>query len=245
MDSFAMSISGKVLLQSKHLTPFERELLGLLITAKGQRIPQERVQLELWPENNPENARKCFDSLLNRLRKLLTRHLPIPVKNYLYLQKGILCLDNCDIDSLQFQKTAGAGLAHCKNRDLWQAHSAFSKAISLWNGAMPEDTFRSEKALLYNDSLANLLKEVGSTWAKNLEEADRLEEAIAILKRILHINFLEEELTAQLYRCYCRKNNYLKARKVLEQYRRALSKAEYTPEEIDFFIDEIIKKTTV
>ncbi len=245
MDSFEMSIAGKVLLQSKNLTPFERELLGLLITAKGQRIPQEKIQLELWPESSPENARKSFDTLLNRLRKLLTPHLSIPVKNYLYLQKGILCLANCDIDARQFQQSARAGLAHCKNGDLWQAHSAFNRAVSLWKGAMPEDTFRSEKALIFSDSLTDLMTEVGSTWAKNLAEADRLEDAIAILERILHINSLEDELTLLLYSYHCRNNNHLKAREILEQYRKALLKAEYTPEETDSFIDEIIKTTRV
>ena len=67
MDNFELSMSGKVLLQSKDLTPFQRELLGLLITAKGQRIPQEKIQLELWPESTPENARKSFDTLLDQI----------------------------------------------------------------------------------------------------------------------------------------------------------------------------------
>jgi DNA-binding SARP family transcriptional activator len=245
MDSFALSMSGKVLLQSKNFTPFQRELLGLLITAKGQRLPQEKIQLELWPESSPENARKSFDTLLNRLRKLLIPHLSIPIKNYLYLQKGILCLDNCNIDSLQLQKTAEAGLAHCKNGDLWQAHSAFSTAVSLWKGAMPEDTFRSEQALTFNDTLSDLMTEVGATWARNLAEADRLEEAITILERILQINSLEEDLTLMLYTFHCRNNNHLKAREILEQYRRALLRAEYTPEETDSFIDEIIRTTRV
>ena len=79
MDSFELSMAGKVLFQSKDLTPFQRELLGLLITARGQRIAQEKIQLELWPDSTPENARKSFDTLLTRLRKLLAPHLPRPV----------------------------------------------------------------------------------------------------------------------------------------------------------------------
>jgi DNA-binding SARP family transcriptional activator len=243
MDGFELSMSGKVLLQSKDLTPFQRELLGLLITAKGQRIPQEKIQLELWPESTPENARKSFDTLLTRLRKLLAPHLPIPVKNYLYLQKGILCLVNHEIDALQFSETARTGLSHCKNGDFLQAHHAFHTAMSLWQGAMPEDTFRSEKVLTFNDILANLMAETGSTWAKNLADAGRLDEAIAILERILQVNYLEEKLTILLYRLHCQNNNFLKAREVLERYRRALLKAEYTNEEATTFIDAIIRTT--
>jgi len=75
--------------------------------------------------------------------------------------------------------------------------------------------------------------------------ADRLEEAITILERILQINALEEDLTLLLYTFHCRNNNHLKAREILEQYRRALLRAEYTPEETDSFIDEIIRTTRV
>jgi DNA-binding SARP family transcriptional activator len=243
LDSFEISMSGKVLLHAKDLTPFQRELLGILITAKGQRIPQERIQLEIWPDSSPENARKNFDTLLNRLRKLLAPHLTIPVKNYLYLQKGILCLTNYEIDALQFLEAARTGLTHCKNSDLWKAHNAFQSAISFCEGAMPEDTFHSEQVLTFNDSLANLMSEVGSTWAKNLAEAGRIEEAIAILEQFLHINYLEEELTILLYKFYCLNNNHLKAREILERYRKALLKAEYTGEEAVSFIYEIIRTT--
>ena len=243
MDSFELSMAGKVLFQSKDLTPFQRELLGLLITAKGQRIAQEKIQLELWPNSTPENARKSFDTLLTRLRKLLAPHLPRPVKEYLSLQKGILCLTNYDIDALHFIEIAKAGLSHSKNGDFLQAHNAFQKAASLWHGAMPEDTFRSEQVLSFNDAVAGLLTETGSTWAKNLAEAGRLDEAIAVLERSLLLNYLEEPLTILLYSFYCRNNNHLKAREILDRYMRALLKAEYTEQEATSFIDQIIANT--
>ncbi len=243
MDSFELRMAGKVLLQAKDLTPFQRELLGLLITARGQRIAQEKIQLELWPDSTPENARKSFDTLLTRLRKLLAPHLPRPVKEYLFLQKGILCLTNYDIDALHFIEIAKAGLSHSKNSDFLQAHNAFQTAISLWHGAMPEDTFRSEQVLTFNDALAGLLTETGSIWAKNLAEAGRLDEAIAVLERILLLNYLEETLTILLYSFYCRNNNHLKAREILERYRKALLKAEYSEQQAASFIDQIIATT--
>lgn len=70
-----------------------------------------------------------------------------------------------------------------------------------------------------------------------------MEEAITILERILQINSLEENLTLLLYTFHRRNNNHLKAREILEQYRKALLRAEYTPEETDSFIDEIIRTT--
>jgi len=243
MNSFELSINGKILFQAKDLTPFQRELLGLLVTAKGQRIPQEKIQLELWPESIPENARKSFDTLLTRLRKLLSPQLPRKIKNYLYLQKGILCLTNYEIDALQFLEAARTGLSHSKNSDWWQAHNSFQTALSLCKGVMPEDTFRSEQVLTFNDVLANLMIEIGSTWARNLAEAGRLEEAITILEQILSINYLEEELTILLYSFHSRSHNHLKANEVLERYRKALLKADYTIDEATSYIDDIIRRT--
>lgn len=243
MDSFELRMAGKVLLQAKDLTPLQRELFGLLITARGQRIAQEKIQLELWPDSTPANARKSFDTLLNRLRKKLAPHMPRPVKEYISLQKGILSLTNYDIDALHFFKMARAGLAHSNNGEFLQAHNAFQTAISLWHGAMPEDTFRSERVLSFNDTLAGLLTKTGSTWAKNLAEAGRLDDAITILERILLRNSLDETLTILLYSFYCLNNNHLQAREILERYRKALVKAEYTAQQAASFIEQIIAST--
>lgn len=241
MDCFEVSLSGKILFRATDLTYFQREILGLLVTAKGQRIAQDKIQLELWPEKSPKNARKSLDTLLARLRKLMAPHLPTSIKDYLFLQKGILCLTNSEVDALQFLDKAETGLSHSKNGDWWQAHSAFRNALSCWKGALPEDTFYSEHILAFNDRLTGLLVEIGSTWATNLMHSGSFKEAIAILERILQIDSLEEGLTVLLYKLHILNNNYLKARELLERYRKALIQAMYTEEEADLFIDEIIR----
>lgn len=241
LNGFELTARNQVLFRAKDLTPFQRELLGLLITAKGQRIPQEKIQLELWPESSPENARKSFDTLLTRLRKLLAPHLPMEVKKYLYLQKGILCLINYDIDALLFIEAARTGLVHSKNSDWWQAHNSFQKALSLWNGTMPEDTFQSQQVLDFNDMLSNLLLEMCIAWSKNLIDSGRFEEAITILERALAINFLEEQLTSQLYNTLLKTGKILRARTSLERYRKALIKAEYSEKEAAEFVAAIVQ----
>ncbi len=241
LDSFELSMDGKTLLQAKDFTPYQRELLGLLLTAKGQRIPQDRIQLELWPDNSPDNARKSFDTLLTRLRKLLVPHLPSQVKDYLYLQKGILCLANYEIDALEFIAAAKTGLSHSRNNNWLQAHNAFQTASSIYRGVLPEDTFKSEQVLAFNDQLIHILVEFTNTWAMNMASTGRSEEAIQLVEGILQINFLEEDLTQLLYQLYNQNNNPLKARDTLERYRKALIKAEYTEEEIKEFLRQIIK----
>jgi LuxR family maltose regulon positive regulatory protein len=240
MDHFEISMAGKVVLPAKDLTPFQRELLGLLITAKGQRIPQEKIQLELWPDSSPDNARKSFDTLLTRLRKIISPHLSLPIKTYLSLQKSILCLTNYSIDALQFMEDSRTGLAHSKNSDWWQAYNSFQSALSLWKGAMPEDTFQSEQIFRFNDTLASLLSEIGMVWATNLAKSGQTEEAVSLLERVLRINYLDEDLTILLYQLYHKNNQPLSANETLGRYRKALIRAEYTEEEAESYIADIM-----
>lgn len=240
LDHFEISLADKVLFRAKDLTQFQRELLGLLVTAKGQRIPQEKILVELWPESTPPNARKSFDTLLSRLRQLLTPHLPTSVKDYLFIQKGILCLTNYEIDALQFLEAARIGMTHGKNGDWLQAHNAFRSALALWKGGMPDDTFRSEQVLAFNDSLNERLIEVGLTLANSLAGAERHEEAIAVVERILQRNYRDERLTGLLYHLHCKNHNPLKSKEVLERYKKALLKAEYSEEDVAEYLEEIV-----
>lgn len=241
LDRFEISLDGKILFHAKDLTLLQRELLGLLLTARGQRIAQEKVLLELWPDTRPNNARKSFDSLLARLRQLLTPLLNVPAKEYLYMQKGILCLANYQIDALQFLEAARSGLFHYRNGERLQACKALYAALSLWKGGMPDDTFHSEQVYTFNDTLSNLLIRSGLTLATILAEAQRDDEAIAVIERILKHNCLEDRLTTLLYQLHRRNNTPLKAKEVLERYRKALLKADYSEEEAGQFLDAVVE----
>ncbi|WP_419175639.1 BTAD domain-containing putative transcriptional regulator [Desulfosediminicola sp.] len=240
LDSFQISLGTTIISHSKDLTPSQRELLGLLITAKGQRISQERIQLELWPDNTPENARKSFDTLLTRLRKELSKNEILQVRDYIHMQKGILCLSNYQMDSLQFTDAARRGIVHAKNSDWWQAGNAFQHALYHWKGSLPEDSFKSEQVLTYNDQLANTLIEFTTTWARHMAETGRTDEAIALIERVLQTNKLEEELVTLLYALHSKNNSPIKAKETLERYKVALKKVEYSQREIDEYIEVIL-----
>lgn len=242
LDNFQLKFGHEVICRAKDLTPSQRELLGLLITAKGQRISQERVQLELWPDNSPDNARKSFDTLLTRLRKELSRSADnFDVKSYIFMQKGILCLTNYQMDSLQFSEAARKGMVHSKNSDWWQAGNNFNNALRLWKGALPEETFKSEQVLTYNDQLVNILIEFTTTWATHMAKTNRIEEAISLLEQVMQVCKLEEQLVTLLYGLYHKNNAPIKARDTLNKYCKALEKIDYSQREIETFIQDIMK----
>ena len=240
LDNFQLRLGDEVICRAKDLTPSQRELLGLLMTAKGQRISQEKVQLELWPDNSPENARKSFDTLLTRLRKELSKTENLQIRDYIFMQKGILCLTNYQMDSLQFSEAARHGLVLCKNSDWWQAGNAFNQALSYWKGSLPEDTFKSEQVLNYNDQLVNTLIEFTTIWATHMAETGRGPEAISLIEKVLRMNTLEEQLVTLLYALHINNNCPIKAKETLERYRLALIKVDYSPEEIEKFLQDVM-----
>ena len=240
LDRFQLKLGDTVVCRAKDLTPSQRELLGLLITAKGQRISQERIQLELWPDNSPENARKSFDTLLTRLRKELTKNGDLPVKKYIFMQKGILCLANYQMDALQFSEAARKGMVHCRNSDWWQAGNNFNRALYHWQGALPEDTFKSEQVFDYNDHLVNNLVEFILAWARHVATSGHSDEAIRLIERALKVTSLEEQLITLLYALHVKSNAPLKAAETLTRYKAALTRIEYSEEEIEEYLKEVV-----
>ena len=241
LDHFHICLGDRTIFQASNFSPSQRELLGILLTTKGQQINQEQVQLAIWPDTPPVNARRSFDTLLTRLRNRLdSAPLPHSAKLYLVLKKGILELAHSQTDALQFIAAASTGLRHARAREWWQAGNAFRAAFSLLNGLWPEDIFCSEQAVSLNDRIISTLIAATLSWAAIMIRAGETGEAISLVERSVHIHFYDERLVALLYALYRENNNHLKAGDTLERYRSALKRNRYTDEEIDDLQDEII-----
>jgi two-component system phosphate regulon response regulator PhoB len=121
-------LEGRRVLRAEDLTPAQRELIAVLVAVPGMKLSQEEVQLDFWPDSPPEKARSSFDSLLLRLRKTVDQALaPHSIRNYLVLQKGMLCLQNVRVDAHAFRALARRGLEYARRREHWQAENAFAR----------------------------------------------------------------------------------------------------------------------
>ncbi len=245
LGPFALQIAGKTILTAEKLTPAQRSLMALLLACKDQKISQERIQLTLWPDSSPDKARAKLDMLLMRLRKVLGQALPCPVSQYLSMQKGFLCLDNCRIDGVEFDKLATKGLNHARAEQFWQAGNAFYRALRLWdNGtATGSDLFIGETSDFY-DQLLRLLAKIGHTYGIILAESDCAEEAIDVATKILQINRMDDQLITLLYGLYIRCGKMLKAKETLLQYRQSLRDLEYSQDEIDDLLFKVAASTS-
>jgi len=243
LGPFSIRVEGKTVVTAEDLTPAQRSLMALILSSKDQRISQEKIQLSLWPDSSPEKSRAKLDTLLVRLRKVLGIALPCPVANYLSMQKGILCLDNCRIDGVEFSCLAREGMNHARAEHFWQAGNSFYKALCLWDTvpASESDIFVDETADFHNQLLL-LLASIGHDYGVILAESDCIGEAIEILTKVSQANRMDDQLITLLYGLYIRSGQMLKAKETLIQYRQALRNLEYSQEEIDNLLFRVASK---
>ncbi len=241
LDNFSINLGKDQIFTIKDFTASEREMLGLMVTTKGQKIDQEKAQLHFWPDSPPERARKKFDTLLGRLRKKISEGIPVPVQHYIVLNKGFLCLENIDTDILLFMDACNTGLAHSRKNEWWQASSYFHQALALWKGNLPTDTFTNEYTLSLEITLLETFTEVCLNWGSYLAKTNQLHEAIQLLEKLLLSNTLEEKAVAMLCNFYVRTNMPLKVGKIIERYKAALAEIDYTEDEIEEIVTEILE----
>lgn len=245
LGNFNLKIAGRTILTAEDLTPAQRDLIALLLSEKNQKISQEKIQVALWPDSAPEKSRSKLDTLLMRLRKVLAKVLTCPVNNYLKMHKGILFLENCRIDGVEFSLLAGEGLHHARTENIWRAENAFCKALRLWDAASPArgDFFVGEATNFY-DQLLDLLAKTGLKYSVILAESDCIDEAINVLNKVLRIYRMDDRLITLLYTLYLRSGNMLKAKELMQQYRQTLRDQQYDRDEIDEMLFRVATATT-
>ena len=240
LDKFCIAQRGKKLFTLEDFTVSQRLILGLILTAKGQTLDQDKAQLYFWPDSPPAKAKGKFDVLLGRLRKTVSEHLTVPVQNYIVLNKGFLSLYNTETDMLRFIEVGNAVIAHSKKNEWWQAGNSFYQACTLWKGSLPSDSFTNEYAASWEIILQNTFAEVCLIWARYLAETGDADEAMRILENLLISQSFEERAVTLLCSLYVQNNMPLKIRKAIERYRFALAQLDYSEEEIEKIIADLL-----
>jgi DNA-binding SARP family transcriptional activator len=217
-----------------------RNLLGLLLTSPQMRICKDEIQLALWPESPPEKARSSFDSLLLRLRKNLENALkPHAIGNYLVLQRGILCLNNCRVDSVEFLRAALRGMESRKKKNPAAASIAFAEALQWWGGPFLAGTSEIERLHDFKESIDHLYVEVVLGWSEILLLEGEHETANRILTQALPFDRTNDDLVRACYLSYLATHNPAKASEVLRQYEESLLRAGFSAREIQEILENL------
>jgi len=224
---------GKTLVWSERFTPTQRLLLTTLLAAPDARLPLGEVQASLWPELPASRSRATFDSLMTRLRRLLEEELaPIDVRRHLLLRRGILSLENVQIDAREFLRLAEQGEQLLRRGELWPAELAFAAAFRLWQGSFICGGFGSDPAAQLQDRLEQQYLEASQPFARLLAATGRLNEAIKQLRAAQRYNQIDDGVTRLLHQMLLAQGHPAQARQLVERHAELLARHGFGQREI-------------
>ncbi|WP_217270463.1 BTAD domain-containing putative transcriptional regulator [Fundidesulfovibrio magnetotacticus] len=232
LGGFAVRAAGRTVLVAQDFTPAQRELLCLLLASPELRMPQDVAQLHFWPDSSPGAAKIKFDTMVSRLRKTFSGALPgMDVQRYLNRDKGIVWLEHCRVDALEFQEAATQGLEHSRLREHWQSGNAFARAEAFWKGDFAPGVTGEDRTRAFRDALGKALARMVLVWGGQLADAGRTRHALELAEKALAADPLSDVLWGLLYRLHGR-DSALQARQALNRFVKLLRDEGYPEDEI-------------
>ena len=232
---------GPATLRSEDFSPTQRELLALLLAGVNARIAREEVEVTFWPDSPSERARSSFDSLLMRLRKTVYKNLTGDTsRDFLVFQKGMLALENCQVDAYLFIRQATYALQCHKDRQP-EAEQELALAVNLWHGEFIPEVAGCDRVESFRRELRTLFLDCCRKQARSSLRQGSCEQAVELLRRAVLTDPGNDELVGELYRLLCT-GNPLQAKLLLQDYARQLQEAGFTRNEIAESLRELERK---
>jgi ATP/maltotriose-dependent transcriptional regulator MalT len=241
LGPLVMSLDRRMELREGVWSPAQRAFWALLLSAKERSLPQERMQLGLWPESPADKSRASFDTLLSRARRVLDAAChPLSARNYLELKRGVLALINCHAEDEDFSAEIVSGLRLARQGRPWQAGNRLYRGLRLWRGGyLSQVEVEDEQLLARRSELERLYLQGVLAWGELLVATGRDGEALDLYNDALRVDPTQHDLVKALYELHSRGNAPTAARRMLEQYRKALARADYEPDEIDAIVESL------
>jgi DNA-binding SARP family transcriptional activator len=240
LGGLCIVLRSRSLLRAEDLTPTQRELLGMLLASPGLKIPIDTVQLHLWPDSAPETIRIKCDTLISRLRKALAEALPeSAVQGYLCRGKGMLWLEHCRVDAVQFMEKTSQGMKHLQLQEFWQADNAFAEAEAMWTGEFLPEVVGNDRLRAFREALTSTFSSLAWAWSDLLHAAGRGATALRVVEKALYTDPLNEKLYRRLF-LVKGQSSAVSARQVLNRFAAQLRQDGYLEREIEDVLARIL-----
>ncbi|MGM0643092.1 MAG: BTAD domain-containing putative transcriptional regulator [Thermodesulfobacteriota bacterium] len=206
-----ITFKGKVQKRPLHL------LQALVITG-GREVPETRLQDELWPDLDGDDAHNAFNMALHRLRKLLG------VKGALQLAGGKLSIDLTIvwIDVFVLKELLEKIENICRKGDAGRAAVLLESAFDLYKGPFLAGDIDSQGVSFQENMEQAFLRAVFLT-GDLLEKKGRWRKAESIFRRGVEIDPVNEDFHKQIMHCCEKEGRFMEAVSVFKGYKKKLS----------------------
>ncbi|ADD68797.1 ATP-dependent transcriptional regulator protein-like protein [Denitrovibrio acetiphilus DSM 12809] len=109
---------GETALSPEQLSGNFRTMIAIILSSKNYTAHQEVIQSYIWPSSGKEHARKSFDNLMSRFRKLLSNNFPgINPKDYITINNGIVRMSHVKCNADDFINKVGEARISFENKE--------------------------------------------------------------------------------------------------------------------------------
>jgi DNA-binding SARP family transcriptional activator len=180
-------------------------ILKYLVARHDQPVPKEQLMDVLWPDADPDAARRNLHQAVYSLRQTLKHCCP---------ELQLICFQNeryslnpdlpIWFDFLEFERHAEEGRRLEQNGSLEAAIQAFGIADALYQGHFLQEEAHNTWAQLQRDQLRDSFLDVANRLGRHYLEREQFAAVVSICQKTLSKDACNEEAHLQLMRCYFR-----------------------------------------
>jgi LuxR family maltose regulon positive regulatory protein len=215
LGHFELLHDGRPLEFSRKVPKKPLQLLKATIAFGSTEVPEQRLIDALWPDEVGDRAYSAFTMALNRLRKLLG------VADAIQHRGGRLTIDRrrCWLDVAAFERLMEPSV----NADVAEPHNGTRRALDLYRGSFLEDEGEAPWAARARERFRRMFVQGLSVSAQWLEQTHQYDAAIALYRRGVEADDLEEQFYRGLMRCHGKTGRRAEAMNVYRRLRQTLS----------------------
>jgi DNA-binding SARP family transcriptional activator len=170
-----------------------KSVLRYLLAHRDRPVAKEALQEVLWPEADPEVARRNLHQAVYTLRRNLRPYAPgidlVMFERDCYMLNAVVRI-SCDVDA--FEANAASGRHRELAGDPDQAAAAYQQAVRLYVGDYLEDAPYDEWTIVTRNRLRIAFVETAHRLGDLLLARGSDEEAITVSQRLLHFDPADE-----------------------------------------------------
>ncbi len=180
-------------------------ILKYLVARHDQPVPKEQLMDVLWPDADPDAARRNLHQAVYSLRQTLKHCCP---------ELQLICFQNeryslnpdlpIWFDFLEFERHAEEGRRLEKTGSLEAAIQAFGIADALYQGHFLQEEAHNTWAQLQRDQLRDSSLDVANRLGRHYLIREQFAALVSICQKTLSKDACNEEAHLQLIRCYMR-----------------------------------------
>jgi LuxR family maltose regulon positive regulatory protein len=219
LGAFEVSRDGQPLTAGDWRNQQTRTILKLLLTRQGRVVPADQLLELLWPEADPDTARRSLHVRISQLRRALDPDNP---DAYILTVEGGYVFNpgaDCRIDAIEFEARAQWGRRCQESGNLAEAITAYETARSLYRGDLLEEDLYEDWAFAERERLREcfltLLIEVAECYARQghyrraitrcreVLATDPCRESVYVHLMLYHYYAGEQDLALRVYERCC------------------------------------------